>query len=124
VTREQNVPPSATDAAIKAEETHVPAEPLTAVVVGATGLVGARLLHELFRVEEYGKIRALVRRPLEPHGKLDARVVDFERPATWDDALDAQHVFCTAARASAAPRHCSWSARWDPTRTRSCSTTA
>jgi len=90
-----HAPPSAADAALKTEEAHVPAEPVTAVMVGATGLVGKALLHELLASTDYAKIRALVRRPIEPHPKLEARVVDFENPGSWEDALDVHHVFCT-----------------------------
>ncbi len=88
-----HAPPSAASA-LPPEDAREPTEPLTALVLGATGLVGRALLHELLAASEYGKVRALVRRPLEPHPKLEAHVVDFEKPGSWDDALEAQHVFC------------------------------
>jgi uncharacterized protein YbjT (DUF2867 family) len=83
-----------TDASIKGDDAHVPAEPLTALVLGATGLVGRALVEELLTVPEYATIRALVRRPLEPRPKLDARVVDFEEPSSFHEALDVKHAFC------------------------------
>lgn len=67
---------------------------MTAVLVGATGLVGSALLRELLSGGHYAAVRALVRRALEPAPKLEARVVDFDAPASFSDALDVQHVFC------------------------------
>jgi uncharacterized protein YbjT (DUF2867 family) len=93
VPRESNQPPSAASA-LPPEDARAPAEPLTALLVGATGLVGRALLHELLVASEYAKVRALVRRPLEPHPKLEAHVVDFEKPSSWADVLEARHVFC------------------------------
>jgi len=73
----------------------VPAEPLTALLLGATGLVGRSLLREVLALPEYASVRVLARRALQPRPRLEVRVVDFDRPESWDDALAAQHVFCT-----------------------------
>ena len=51
----------------------------TAVVAGASGLVGSALLHRLLRQPEYENIIALTRRPLE----ADPRVL--QAPARFDD---------------------------------------
>lgn len=66
----------------------------TAVLAGATGLVGGHCLQALLRDEAYARVVALVRRPLgEQHARLEQRVVDFE--ALADDALaGATDVFC------------------------------
>jgi hypothetical protein len=69
-------------------------EPITALVLGGSGLVGRALLHELLAAAEYAGVRALVRRPLEPHPKLETQVIDFDEPSSWGDLLQAQHVFC------------------------------
>jgi len=51
----------------------------TALLIGATGLVGKELLQILLDAEEYRKVTILVRRPLEvQHEKLDIKVIDFE----------------------------------------------
>jgi uncharacterized protein YbjT (DUF2867 family) len=78
-----------------------PAEPLTALLVGGTGLVGRALLNELLASKDYGTVRVLARKRVEPASsvkdpsKLDARVVDFDEPKSWADAAEAHHVFCT-----------------------------
>lgn len=51
----------------------------TALVVGATGLIGAQVLKLLLEGSAFEKVRAVVRRASgAPHVKLDERVVDFE----------------------------------------------
>ena len=69
----------------------------TAVVAGASGLVGTALLHRLLRQPEYGNIVALTRRPLgaEPRvlevpARFDALAAVLD-PATQAASLDA---FC------------------------------
>jgi uncharacterized protein YbjT (DUF2867 family) len=65
-----------------------------ALIVGATGLVGSRLLQRLLDDPGYGRVVALVRAPLAiPHPKLDARVVDFDRLADVD-LPRVDDVFC------------------------------
>jgi uncharacterized protein YbjT (DUF2867 family) len=50
----------------------------TAVVLGATGLIGQHLVQELLRNDFFTKVRLLVRRPLTlKHSKLDIQVVNF-----------------------------------------------
>ena len=69
----------------------------TALLLGATGLVGGHLLNQLGADSRYSRVTALVRRPLSgvdnPEGRLDARVVDFERLAEqWD--FTTTDVYC------------------------------
>jgi uncharacterized protein YbjT (DUF2867 family) len=50
----------------------------TAVVLGATGLIGQHLVQELLHNEFFSKVRILVRRPLSlDHPKADIQVVNF-----------------------------------------------
>ena len=54
---------------------------LTAVVLGATGLIGEQLVQQLLDDPAYSKVRILVRRPLEiSHTKLEIAVVNFDNP--------------------------------------------
>jgi uncharacterized protein YbjT (DUF2867 family) len=50
----------------------------TAVVLGATGLIGQHLVQELLQNEFFSKVRILVRRPFSiDHPKADIQVVNF-----------------------------------------------
>lgn len=52
----------------------------TALIAGATGLVGGNLLHLLLDAKEYERVIALVRRPLSvEHPKLTTVTVDFDK---------------------------------------------
>jgi len=53
----------------------------TALLAGATGLVGGHLLEQLLDDPRYGTVVALVRRPLErQHPKLRQEIIDFDQP--------------------------------------------
>lgn len=68
----------------------------TALIAGATGLVGSQCLARLLREPAYERVIAVVRRPL-PHGdpRLDQRVIDFDRlGAEGGDFPAATDVFC------------------------------
>ena len=61
--------------------------PRTALVVGATGLVGSHVLELLLADATYDRVHVLVRRPTgKPHDKLTEHVVDFDH---LDPALPA-----------------------------------
>lgn len=65
-----------------------------ALIVGATGLVGSRLLDALLSDPGYDSVRVLTRRPLGlRHSKLDERIVDFDRLAEAEFP-QADDVFC------------------------------
>src|SRR5436305_13564392 len=50
----------------------------TAVVFGATGLIGEHLVDELLKNKHFIKVRILVRRPLSlEHPKADVQIVNF-----------------------------------------------
>ena len=73
----------------------------SALILGASGLVGRQLLQQLLDDPRYASVTCLVRRPLakqqyrDPHNKLQPVVIDFEDPGTedvekersWDDTL-------------------------------------
>lgn len=66
----------------------------TALLLGATGLVGRQLLDELLQSADYSAVTILLRRPLDlQHPKLTQRVIDFGQLDTLDlPAVNA--VFC------------------------------
>ena len=66
----------------------------TALIAGATGLVGSYCLRMLLQSDRYAKVTALVRRPLEVlHPKLEQKVVDFDQLATTPGII-ADDIFC------------------------------
>jgi uncharacterized protein YbjT (DUF2867 family) len=74
----------------------------TALVAGATGLVGASLVQRLVGTREFARIVALVRRPLGPDfAGVDARVVDFGNLDAFP-ALGATDAFCALGTTRAA----------------------
>lgn len=69
---------------------------LTALVAGASGLIGKQLLNLLLESNNYTKVKAIVRKPLGiTHPKLHEITIDFEK--LWEKSilLKADHVFCT-----------------------------
>jgi uncharacterized protein YbjT (DUF2867 family) len=53
--------------------------PHTAVIAGATGLVGHHLLNDLLAGDYYTKVIALTRRPFDTHHpKLEQRIINFD----------------------------------------------
>lgn len=68
----------------------------TALLVGASGLVGNELLHILLESQIYEKVVALVRRPLEiKHPNLVEVLCDFERLEEVEEYFQVDDVFCT-----------------------------
>jgi uncharacterized protein YbjT (DUF2867 family) len=67
----------------------------TALIAGATGLVGGQLLRVLLEKPEYAKVTALVRRPLPlSDSRLEQRVIDFDHLEEQTDAFQVDDVFC------------------------------
>ncbi len=53
----------------------------TALLLGATGLVGGHLLQQLLESPHYDRVVALTRRPMEvQHPKLVQEIIDFDQP--------------------------------------------
>ncbi len=68
--------------------------PLTAVVVGATGLVGSTLVKLLAADDRFGEVNALLRRPgALAGGKVREHVVDFETPASYQALVKGDVLF-------------------------------
>lgn len=66
----------------------------TALVIGATGLVGAELVHMLLRQEVFGKVRIFVRRSTGlQHPKLEEYIVDFDNPDPWQHLVTGEVLF-------------------------------
>lgn len=66
----------------------------TAIVVGATGLVGSELVRQLSADERCARIVTLGRRPLPfEHPKLDQRVIDFDDPDAWREHVRGDVLF-------------------------------
>ena len=67
----------------------------TALVAGASGLVGGHLLPLLLADRAYARVVALARRELPArHAKLEQRVVDFGRLDAFSDIPRVDDVFC------------------------------
>jgi uncharacterized protein YbjT (DUF2867 family) len=67
----------------------------TAIIAGATGLVGEQLLKQLMDDPSYSKVIAVVRKPMDlQHEKLEQRMVDFSKLPEALDGLKADHGFC------------------------------
>ena len=69
--------------------------PRTAVVAGATGMVGTLLLRQLATSADYSEVRVLGRRaPAQAHPKFRFVETDFEDLSKQAAALAADDVFC------------------------------
>jgi uncharacterized protein YbjT (DUF2867 family) len=67
----------------------------TALVVGATGLVGSELLSLLLKDDYYSKVKAVVRREVEiQDAKLEIIITDFKDMNRLGDKLAADHIYC------------------------------
>lgn len=67
----------------------------TALIAGATGLIGQSLLSILLNSNEYESVIAIVRSPLNvKHPKLVEAVVDFEQLSQFSPPCTIHHVFC------------------------------
>ena len=66
----------------------------TAIVIGATGLVGRALTEQLADADHIEKVITLTRRPAEhPNPKIHNRVVDFDRLDDFSSSFEADFLF-------------------------------
>lgn len=67
----------------------------TALIIGASGLVGSHCLDYLLAESSYTTITALVRRPLKRnHPKLVEQIIDFDNIEKYHDKIRGQDVYC------------------------------
>lgn len=67
----------------------------TAIIIGATGLVGNELLNQLISDNSFEKIKAFVRKPLNiAHSKIEQHIVDFDDEATYLGLVKGDVLFC------------------------------
>ncbi len=76
----------------------------TALVFGASGLVGSHLLEFLLLHPSYEKIAVFVRKPLPiKHPKLEQHLINFDQPNSFSHLVKGDDLFCclgtTMARA-------------------------
>ncbi len=66
----------------------------TAIVIGATGLVGIELVQLLLEDQRFSHIKVLTRRNLElQNEKLEEYLVDFNLPDSWSDLVSGDVLF-------------------------------
>jgi uncharacterized protein YbjT (DUF2867 family) len=67
---------------------------MTAIVIGATGLVGSHLIDQLIKDERFHRIVVLTRRSLgNQHAKLIEHLVDFSNPKEWKHLVSGDVLF-------------------------------
>jgi uncharacterized protein YbjT (DUF2867 family) len=66
----------------------------TALMIGATGLVGSQLLIQLLDDERFGKVVAFGRKPTgRSHPKLEEQVINFDAPESWSSLVKGDLAF-------------------------------
>ena len=66
----------------------------SALILGASGLVGSEVLSLSLESEQYDKIIIVVRSPLTiKHNKLLQKTIDFNMPI-WEEIFPVDHVYC------------------------------
>lgn len=66
----------------------------TAIVIGATGLVGSYITLKLLDDNRYSKVKVFVRNSLEvKHPKLEEHIVDFEKLELWKDEIEGDELY-------------------------------
>lgn len=69
---------------------------MTAIVIGATGLVGAALTEQLLEHEQFNRVKIFTRRSVEKiHPKLEEYRINFDQPAQWKDLVTGDVLFST-----------------------------
>jgi uncharacterized protein YbjT (DUF2867 family) len=67
----------------------------TALILGATGLVGKEVLKQALEDPIYSKIKILVRHPQEiQHPKLEEIVIDFRKMEQYENEFAVDHIYC------------------------------
>jgi uncharacterized protein YbjT (DUF2867 family) len=67
----------------------------TAIVIGASGLVGTELVKKLLQDDSFTEVKLFLRKPLElSHQKLIQHSIDFNSIAKYADLITGDVVFC------------------------------
>ncbi len=76
---------------------NIKTSPVTATIIGSTGLIGGHLLDLLLKEDMFNTVRILIRRPVDiSHPKLEKKLVDFNDQESFRLALEGTDViFCT-----------------------------
>ncbi len=70
-------------------------ETKTAIIAGASGLIGRSLTQQLLKSNDYGQVIALVRKPMGlQHDKLSEVTVDFDGLENIQDFPKGDDIFC------------------------------
>lgn len=66
----------------------------TAIIIGATGLVGGQLTNKLLNDDRYNLVKIFVRKPSGiNHPKLEEQIVDFDKLETWKNKITGDELF-------------------------------
>lgn len=66
----------------------------TAIVIGATGLVGNHITQKLLNDDRYKKVKVFVRRSLDiSNPKLEEHIVDFDKIDLWKDKIASDELY-------------------------------
>ena len=66
----------------------------SALILGASGLIGSEVLSLSLESDLYNKIVIVVRSPLTiKHNKLVEKIIDFDMPK-WEEIFPVDHVYC------------------------------
>ena len=69
---------------------------MTALVIGATGLVGSELVDQLLSDNKFEKLIVFVRRSTgKEHSKLTEHIIDFDFPQQWSMLVQGDVLFST-----------------------------
>lgn len=74
----------------------------TALIIGASGLIGRNLVFELLKNPVYTKVTVLVRRDMViKHDKFNQIMLDFNHLEDYKASIVADHIFCCMGSTSA-----------------------
>ena len=66
----------------------------TALVIGATGLVGSHLLDLVLKDARFDKVKVFTRRPTDhKESKLEEYLIDFDKPEEWSSYVKGEILF-------------------------------
>lgn len=68
----------------------------SAILIGATGLVGEQVLDLLLSHPDYTNVKVFVRRSTQvSHPKLTEHIIEFDKPDTWRNLVEGDVLFST-----------------------------